>query len=366
MAVPAVFEENIQARQNRLVQRLETALGRALAPADVETLIANAFAYEIHLQAIAGNEAFRKSMVNYATGSALEELGFLVGVTRLPSSGAQCTIRLILVEGHLAIQIPQIRVQSIDGNVIFLTDTPKDVPEGVDVVDITATAQLVGTAGNNYESGKISIILDPQPYLVSAENITTTAGGINEESDQELRERIKLAPASFSVAGPSGAYKYWAKTAHPSIVDVAVVTTNPGEITLYPLCVGGTLPSTEILDAVLAKCDDEKIRPQNDTVLSDEPTIVNYSINVQLTTYTGASSTDIQGLVTQALQSFVNDRSERLGLDVIRSQISALCMVKDQVYNHFLVSPASDIIADQKTFPKCTGITVTITGSNDG
>jgi phage-related baseplate assembly protein len=367
MALPTIFEEDVQAKLSRLQIRLETALGRALAPADIEMLIANAFVYELQLQCIAANQAVRQCLVNYSTGTMLEELGYLVGVKRLPASAAECTIKFILVDGHNAVQLPAgVRVQSIDGNVIFITTVAVDIAIGVTDVSVPAVCQAFSVKGNGYDAGKISIILDPQPFVTTAANTDTTSGGNDEETDDQLRERIKLAPASFSVAGPTDAYKFFAKSAHPSIVDVAPVTTNPGEITLYPLCTGGIAPSVEIKAAVLAKCSDQKVRPQNDTVLVDDPTITEYAIEVELVTYTGAINQEVLDAVNANLAAFKAERDNKLGMDVIVEQISALSVVKDKVYKPTVISPAADIVADEKTFLKCTGILVTITGSNDG
>jgi phage-related baseplate assembly protein len=365
--IPEVFEEAIQPKLKRIQQRLEVSLGRALAPADIEMLIVNAFVYELQLFCIAGNQAFRQNLTRFASGIMLDYIGEMVSVKRLPASSAACTIEFNLVPGHNAVQIPAgIRIQSIDGNVIFKINSAIDVPIGTDTVTVTALCQTPGVIGNDYDAGKISIILDPQPFLTDAANTDATAGGSDAESDAQLRSRINLAPSSFSVAGPSGAYKYFAKSAHPTIVDVESITTNPGEITIYPLCADGTLPSEEIKEAVLAILDDEKVRPQNDTVLVDDPTVVEYAIVITLTTYSGAVNDDVIAEVTANLTAFKEERNNRLGMDVIVAQLSALSVIKDKVYKPVVVSPSADIIADRKTYPKCTGITVTITGSNNG
>ena len=364
---PLIFEEDVVAKQARMQQRLEAALGRALAPADIEMLVANCMVYEMQLLCISANEAVGQMLVPFSSGIMLEYLGVLVGVSRLPAQGASCTIRFTLVSGHNDVQIPTgIRVQSIDGKAIFQTTKAVDVPIGTDTADVIAICTTAGVVGNGYTAGKISIILDPQAFITMAANTDLTAGGIDEETDDQLRERISLAPASFSVAGPKGAYTFFAKSAHPSIVDVAPITTTPGTVTLYPLCEGGVLPSAEIKALVLAKCDDNKVRPQNDTVLVDDPDVVEYAINVQLTTYTGAINSEVLDAVNANLQGFKDERQNKLGMDAVRSQISALAMIKDKVYNVNVVSPAADVVADEKTYAKCTGITVTIIGSNNG
>jgi hypothetical protein len=70
----------------------------------------------------------------------------------------------------------------------------------------------------------------------------TTANGTDDETDEELRERIRLAPSQFSVAGPTGAYKFFAKSAHPSIVDVSV-TIGHDPVTSANTWAGGYIPT---------------------------------------------------------------------------------------------------------------------------
>ena len=366
-AAPLIFSEDAADLVAKMKADFESRTGRVLAPADIEMLMINMVAYQINLVRITGNIAVSQMLVSFSTGIMLEYLGALVGVSRLPAQGAACTIRFTLVSGHNDVQIPAgIRVQSIDGKAIFQIIAAVDVPIGTDTADVAAICTTAGDVGNAYDVGKISIILDPQAFITTAQNIDITSGGIDAETDDQLRERISLAPASFSVAGPKGAYIFFAKSAHPSIVDVAPITTSPGTVTLYPLCEGGVLPSAEIKAAVLAICDDYKVRPQNDTVLVDDPDVVEYDIEVELTTYTGAINNEVLNLVNSNLQQFRDERQNKLGMDAVRSQISALAMIKDKVYDVNVISPAADVVADEKTYAKCTGISVTITGSNNG
>ena len=362
--LPVIFDEDIVALQIRLQTALETALGRTLAPADVETLITNTFCYELQLIRIQGNNAFRQSLVDFASAPMLDYLAALVGVVRLAAASASCTLQFDLVPGHNAVTVPSgTRVQSVDGAVVFQTVADISAAIGTDTVTIEGIAATSGAIGNGYTANNVNVLLDPQAFISSVENIDTTAGGNDAETDDQLRARIKLAPASFSVAGPTEAYIFWAKSADPSIVDVACVTTNPGEVTLYPLCAGGLLPSSQILADVLAICSDTKIRPQNDTVLSAAPTVSNYSIEVNLTTYTSAIDADVITAVTAALQSYVNINLNSLGKDVILTEIIALSKLEGQVYDVAVVNPTGNVIAGaDNVYTNCTGITVNIIG----
>lgn len=344
---------------------LEARLGRQIAPADVEMLLLNAFSYRELLLRSQINDTARQNMVSFSRGAALEYLGELVGVQRLPASFALCTIEFALVEGHNGVTIPEgLRVQSTDGKIIFKTIEEKVCPIGTATVQIICSASEAGTIGNGYAINKINIILDPLAYVSTAQNIDETKGGANEETDDELRERIKLAPAIFSVAGPDDAYKFHAKSASPSIVDVAITSPTPGEVHIFPLLEGGVLPTPEILQAVQDKCSAKKIRPLTDTVVTGEPTILNYSIEVNLTLLTTAVQATTQTAVENILAAFVEGRKNRLGLDVIRSKIASLCSIEG-VYDAEVVTPIANVEADPEEYTNCTGIIVNIIGTHD-
>lgn len=357
-----------------LVSKYETLTGRVLQPAQVERLVFNAIGYRISLIEERINETANQCMIAFATGNALDKLGELLGVIRLPSSPATCIIRFQLVTGHGDLNIPAgIRAQAVDGKVFFTTIESKTALTAATYVDIKAECNLEGIVGNDYAAGGISVILDPQPYLSSAANLDTTANGSDAETDEELRDRIKLAPSAFSVAGPKGAYKYFAKSAHPNIIDVAVTTGHevdspfdiiPGQVDIFPLMADGEDPDTEIQDAVLAICNDDKVRPLTDTVIVKAPTKLNYDIEVELTLLDTAVQAEVEAAVMAKLNEYADKRKKKLGIDVVRTQIIGLSHI-DKVYEVNVVSPVTDIEAEENEFTWAGTVTVTTIGTHD-
>jgi len=365
LTIPEFVHEDAAQILAEMKADLELRTNRSFAPADVEMLIINGFAYREMLIRGNMNDTARQNLVDFARGPMLDYLGALVGVTRLPASGALCTLQYSIVAGHTGVIIPAgNRVQSIDGKVIFTTTQEVAVLADILTANVPAAASPAGKIGNGYAIGTIAVILDPLAFVTGVSNTAITEGGSDEESDEEMRERIKLAPASFSVAGPTGAYKFFAKSASPSIVDVAVTSPTPGEVNIYPLLQDGEIPGSGILDAVNAICNDEKVRPLTDTVNVLAPTAVNYTIEVQLTKLPDADTAEIEEAVTDALEAYKADRINRLGVDVVINQLIALCMVPG-VYDVTVVSPVADIVADANEFNNCTSITATVTGTHD-
>lgn len=365
MDAPKFIEADAQQIIDDMIAQYEDMTGRVLQPAQVERLLINAFAYREYLIRSQINDAATMNLVDFSRSPFLDYLGALLGVRRLTATNAACNLHLNLVEGHGAMTIPAgVRVQSLDGQAVFATDNDVVVTVGVDGYDVSATCLMRGNAGNGYAIGAINIILDPQPYLLSASNTDATAGGADAETDDELRDRIKLAPQSFSNAGSIGAYKYFAKSANPGIIDVSITSPVPGEVHIFPLMEGGELPNSEVLAAVLEACNAEKVRPLTDTVIVDAPTVVSYAINVDLTLINGTVATDAINAVTAALNDYTASRMQRCGLDIVLDKVIQICMI-DGVYSVDVSSPEDTLTVDNDEVAKCTGITVTVGGYSD-
>ena len=100
------------------------------------------------------------------------------------------------------------------------------------------------------------------------------------EGDDRFRERIRLAPSSFSVAGPLAAYRYYALSADAEIVDVYVHSPKANEIVIVPLMTGGTLPDEDALQKIQDVFADD-IRPMTDVVTVKAPEQVSYDIQIK-------------------------------------------------------------------------------------
>lgn len=367
LPTPNFINRNPDQIVREMIADYEQRVGKTLQPAQVERLLINSMAYRELLLRNQVQEAALQNLVNFSRAPMLDYLGELLGVVRLPATSATTTIEFTLVEGHGDLTIPAgVRISSTDGRAIFATAESVFVAEDVNTITVDAECVTIGKVGNGYDTGNVSVILDPQPYLVSATNTTVTGGGADDETDEELRERIKLAPSAFSTAGSRGAYKFHAKSAHPSIVDVEVSSPVPGTVNIYPLVDGGIATPTEVLDAVLAACSADKVRPLTDTVAAISPDKVDYSITVNLTLYSGVDEDSTKAVVNGQLLDYVNAKRNLLGQDVMRTHLIERSIVQGKVYNVAIPSPAADLIISENEFSNCTNITVNVIGYNNG
>lgn len=365
VAQPIFFNTDAQLIIAEMVAYYENLVGFKLSPGQAEMLVINAFAYREHLLRIQGNEVAKQNLLAFSSYPMIDYLGDLLGVYRLPAAAAQCTIRFSLESGHPSLAIPEgIQVQSLDGKVIFKTQESKSVSVGVASVDIKAECTTPEAIGNGYNIGEIAIILDPQAYVSTATNIAVTSGGADDEKDDALRERIRLAPSSFSTAGPDDAYIYFAKSAHPSIIDVGIKSLVPGTVNVYPLLLNAEAPTTEILEAVEAKLNPTKTRPLNDIVVVSAPTKLEYEVIANVVLLTGALTDPVRSQIEKNVNDYVALRKAKLGRDAVRTQLIAKINI-DDVYEVDLVEPSSDVEADKNEVAFCTGVTINITGYSD-
>jgi phage-related baseplate assembly protein len=344
----------------------ELRTGRILEPAQVEQLLINAFAYRELLIRNQIQDASLQNLVAFARFPMLDYLGELVGVTRLTSQPSKTTVLLTLVSGHGDVIIPQgLRISSSDGRSIFELTQDYSVLTGFDFVSVLAVSVENGKLYNDYAIGTINLILDPQPFLSTVSNLTISNGGSDEETDEQLRDRIKLAPSAFSNAGSYKAYEFWTKSASPTIIDVAVTNPIPGSVQVFPLVDGLSTTPTEILNAVSSVLNADKIRPLTDTVIVTSPTAINTVITVSLILYLGQIATEIIDRVQKNLESFRDGRRKLLGQDIVVDQIKGLCMI-DGVYKCNVTFPTTDLIILETQFANITAINVAVSGTNEG
>lgn len=365
-AEPVFIEVDPQAIVSEMKAQYEDLTGRPLNPGQVENLLIQVFAYRETLLKTSVNEAAKLNLLEFTKAPMLDYLAQLLGVERLPASAAVCTLKLVFVTGHDDVVIPaNTRIQSTDGKVVFGIDDDLIVPFGVDEIEATATCLTDGILGNGYTLGAISVILDPQPYLSTTENINITSGGADQESDDTLKERVRLAPASFSTAGPVDAYVFWAKSANPGIVDVSVLSLNPGDVNIFPLMADGELPNSNVLQQVYDVCNNEKRRPLTDNVIVEAPAVISYDIEVELTLLTGQVPADAINTITDLLTDYAKSRRNKCGLDIVRSKISRLCSLEGIVYDVNVVQPSSTVSVDKNEVGIYQSINVSVTGYSD-
>jgi phage-related baseplate assembly protein len=345
----------------------ESTLGKTLEPAQVERLLVNAMAYRESLLRMDVQRTGEQCLVAFATGTNLERLADLVGVTRLVNVKATVTVRFTLstVQGTDVAIAAGTRVKTYDEAWLFEVTTTSKIAAGNLYADIECEAQVAGSAQNRYTAGQIATLVDPIVGVASVANTTTSTGGVDTETDDALRERCRLAPYRFGTAGSYGAYRFWALSAGAWVVDAKVTSPTPGNIQVAVLTNQGE-PTADQLQAVEDILTDETVRPITDTVTVIAANQIDYDIDVELTLYTGQDSTSVSAAVTTALEALAQTRRVRLGLDITPAQILAAVLTVPGIYDATLNDPTGPVVADDGDWLNLDDLTVTVTGTANG
>ncbi len=349
-----------------VISAYEEIAGRTLADGDPIRLFLLSIANMLVLQRNLINFTGRMNLLAYAEGEYLDHLGELLDVIRLPSAAAETTLTFTLSTDSEGAVIPAgTRVTTSDERAYFATTESLSIPAGT----VTGTAPAVctesGTAGNGIAIGSLVKLVDPLPYVDAVKNITVTAGGSDEESDESYRERIREAPETFSDAGSYGAYAFFAKSANADIVDISITSPSPGEVKIVPLMTGGEIPEQEVLDDILEVCSAEKVRPLTDHVSAEAPEKVEYKVEVSyyINTDDRPQATAIQKAVTEAVETYKAWQSAKLGRDLDPSKLYEL-MVSAGAKKVTVTLPVLTTLSGTQV-ASATATTITYKGAQD-
>ena len=237
------------------------------------------------------------AMLKSAEGAQLDNIGLPFGVKRNPATYATVTIRFTLSAAQKSVaMIPQGTRIRTGAGIYFATTEYAQIDIGETSVDVLAKAEEVG-----------------------AENIDTSSGGADVESDDSLTRRIWLSPTTYSCAGPRDAYEFWAMSFRSDIENAIAISprSQPCTAYIYFMLTGGKMPSEKDISEMETFMMNEARRPMTDLVICKAPEEVEYSID--FTYYIGASSKKnadiVQQNVARAVQEY-QDWQRSIGRDI--------------------------------------------------
>lgn len=234
MAELSFLETDADAIYTTIITALENGVNEPLYPGDERRIFGDALVAVVVAVFNQVNQACKEKMLQYASGKTLDALGARYACDRISQKPAKTTLRFSVNEVMPNnIVIAQGTRVTPDNEVYFQTTEAAVLQAGELFVDVPAESTATGADYNGYAVGTIRQLVDLIPYIDSVSNTVESFAGDNGEpypeqdggtGDDHYRERIQLAPTSLSVAGPSDAYEYYAKSADSSIADVAIIS----------------------------------------------------------------------------------------------------------------------------------------------
>lgn len=334
-----------------MISAFESASGRTLQPAQVERLLINLYAYRESLVRNAIQYAGQQNLLAFASFPMLDYLGALLGVSRLASQPATTTLQFTLVHSlTVPFTIPAgTAVGTNDGQFAFATNSSLTIAAGSTSGTTEASATTPGAGANGYLPGQVNVQLNPDAVVAAVANTIITAGGAEPESDDHLRARVQGAPNRFSVAGPVGAYRFFALGVDPSIADAQVVSPVPGTVNVYllagPVSVQPApapnqtgIPGPGLLAKAATILSADTVRPLTDTVNVLPVTEIDYQISGTVTLYADADPSATIAAANAAAEQFAINLASKIQRDIVPSQIVSALSVSG-VYEVVLTSP---------------------------
>jgi len=225
----------------------------AWKPQTPERVLIEIDSRSLNLLGIVATEAIRGGFLTYARGAWLTLLASdTFGTERKAATFASCLVTFMSSSStpHVIPVGDRVIVKKTGTDITYRVDGPFIIPSGPGgiIADLVAVCETAGSSGTAI-AGDIAEIQDA---LIDVAVVnTTTAVGIDEEPDEDLRARARLATGPLSPAGPEAAYEYIATTmlrADGQPVDVTKVKVtedeDDGNVTAYYASPSG--PSVDV------------------------------------------------------------------------------------------------------------------------
>lgn len=283
------------------------------------------------------NDKMKQRTLQYARGEVLDALGARYDIERAEPAHATATFRFSVESARDTNIIINAGTKiTTDGSVYFATDQVAVLQAGSTYIDVPGTCTEGGAQYNGFAIGTIATLVDLIPYITSVSNTTVSIGGddgepYTEEGDDKFRERIRLAPAAQSTAGPESAYRYFALSADPEIIDVAIDNPEANTINIYPLMRGGAIPDEETLTKVEETCSAADVRPMSDKVTAIAPTQVSYDIELKYYCTQDNEADTIKAVEGEggAIDQYNDWQTSALNRDINPDQLKKLILCPD-------------------------------------
>ncbi|MBD9660857.1 baseplate J/gp47 family protein [Pantoea sp. PNT03] len=183
------------------------------------------------------------------------------------------------------------------------------------------------------------------------------------ESDDALRVRVPEAFEGLSVAGPTAAYEFHARSADGRVQDVSAISPSPATVLVTVLSrEGNGAAPDDLLSTVDKALNDDSVRPVADRVTVQAATINDYRVQAKLHLFDGVAAAPCLEAANARLAAYLTEQ-KKLGRSVRRESYGAVLRVAGVDWVD-ITEPAEDIIMDRTQAGNCTRTDISV--ADDG
>ena len=344
MAIAPTFDEYEQ------IGRAEQILNRPdlqVLEGDISEMLIKAAAAMADRATEFGATSFKETFIDGASGQALTDLvndhWNLQRDAANPSTGTQSFTRVSATgpAGSIPAGTTVATAINADGQDFrFVTDAALSFAldeQGPKTVGITAS--VAGRASNVPTLGNVNRVIDTLFDTFTTANTTAIAGGADEESDEDLRQKAREFPSTLR-RGTLSALEFGAKTV-ASVQVASAFEDNTGAVTVYVSDVDGNASPQMINDVQTELETNWKCAGTLLTVAAGSPVItdIDYSITVR----PGTNVSDLEPLIEDAIEAAMNKLKQGEILSLAQLQTAIINVDIDNITNATINSPAADI-----------------------
>ena len=342
----------------QMVEAFQQETGVTLAGDGDMAVRLYAVAAQIYALYVQADWVNRQCFPQTAQGEYLDKHAQLRGLERRAAVAAEGILRFETDQAPSTdLTIPAGTVCMTAGLVRFETTQEAVLQAGETMVETTAAAVEPGASGN-VAAGTIRAMAVAPVGVSRCTNPEGFSGGLDEESDEELRERV-LETFQRMPNGANAAFYEQSAMSFPQVAAAAVVPRprGVGSVDVVVSTAAG-VPDSELLEELQAYFEERREIAVD--VLVRAPEVQDVDVTVQIQTAANRDGETVRQAVEQAVRSWFDGR--QLGQSILRARLGQLIFDVDGVENYVLTAPAADVTVESDVLPMLKTLSVTRTG----
>ena len=344
----------------QMVEAFQKETGVTLAGDGDMAVRLYAVAAQIYALYVQADWVNRQCFPQTAQGEYLDKHAQLRGLVRRAAVAAEGILRFETDQAPSTdLTIPAGTVCMTAGLVRFETTQEAVLQAGETMVETTAAAVEPGASGN-VAAGTIRAMAVAPVGVSRCTNPEGFSGGLDEESDEELRERV-LETFQRMPNGANAAFYEQSAMSFPQVAAAAVVPRprGVGSVDVVVSTAAG-VPDSELLEELQAYFEERREIAVD--VLVRAPEVQDVDVTVQIQTAANRDGETVRQAVEQAVRSWFDGR--QLGQSILRARLGELIFDVDGVENYVLTAPAADVTVESDVLPMLKTLSVTRMGGD--